>query len=244
MQRAYDQIIHDIALQELPVLMCIDRAGLNGGDGPTHHGIFDVSFLSAIPGLTVYAPVTFAGLAVSVRKALAEGRPAAIRYPNGGEDDRLRDTFYRDGDPAEVSVRESNPENGGIPDAIILTHGRITREALDVRDTLADEGIRVGILLCEYIRPYDRLAREVAARLPEGVPLLFAEEELRAGGFGMMLSDAMRRDGCLEGHPYAILATDDSFVHQTRPEPILRTAGVDAMAMAAELRRLLGRVPS
>ena len=244
MQRGYDQIIHDIALQELPVLMCIDRAGLNGGDGPTHHGIFDVSFLSAIPGLTVYAPVTFAGLAVSVRKALAEGRPAAIRYPNGGEDDRLRDTFYRDGDPADVSVRESNPENGGIPDAIILTHGRITREALTVRDTLADEGIRVGILLCEYIRPYDRLAREVAARLPEGVPLLFAEEELRAGGFGMMLSDAMRRDGCLEGHPYAILATDDSFVHQTRPEPILRTAGVDAMAMAAELRRLLGRVPS
>lgn len=241
MQRGYDQIIHDIALQKLPVLMCIDRAGLNGGDGPTHHGIFDVSFLSAIPNLTIYAPVTFAGLAVSVRKALADGVPAAIRYPNGGEDARLRDTFYADGAPTDVAVRESNPENHAIPAAVIITHGRITREALTAREALAAEGIPVGILLCEYLKPYGRLADEIAARLPAGVPLLFAEEEIRAGGFGMMLTDAMRRNGSLEGHPYAILATDDSFVSQDKPEPILRTAGVDATAMLEQIRELLGR---
>ena len=239
MQRGYDQIIHDIALQKLPVLMCIDRAGLNAGDGPTHHGIFDVSFLSSIPHLTVYAPVTFAGLAVSVRKALADGVPAAIRYPNGGEDPRLRDTFYRDGDPTDVAVRESNPENHAIPAAVIITHGRITREALTAREALASQGIPVGILLCEYLKPYGKLADEIAAKLPAGIPLLFVEEELRAGGFGMMLTDAMRRNGSLEGHPYAILATDDSFVSQDKPEPIFRTAGVDAEAMAAEIRRLL-----
>ena len=239
MQRGYDQIIHDIALQKLPVLMCIDRAGLNAGDGPTHHGIFDVSFLSAIPHLTVYAPVTFAGLAVSVRKALADGAPAAIRYPNGGEDTRLRDTFYRDGDPTDVGVRESNPENHAIPAAVIITHGRITREALTAREALATQGIPVGILLCEYLKPYGKLADEIAAKLPAGIPLLFVEEELRAGGFGMMLTDAMRRNGSLEGHPYAILATDDSFVSQDKPEPIFRTAGVDAETMAAEIRRLL-----
>jgi 1-deoxy-D-xylulose-5-phosphate synthase len=240
MQRGYDQIIHDIALQDLPVLMCIDRAGLNGGDGPTHHGIFDVSFLSAIPNLTIYAPVTFAGLAVSVRKALESGTPVAIRYPNGGEDDRIRDTFYADGAPADVSVRESNPENHAVPAAIIITHGRITREALTARERLAAEGIPVGILLCEYLKPYDKLATEIRDRLPAGVPLLFAEEEIRAGGFGMMLTDALRRQGTLEGHPYAILATDDSFVAQDKPESILRTAGVDAEAMAAEVKRLMG----
>ncbi len=240
MQRGYDQVIHDIALQNLPVLMCIDRAGLNAGDGPTHHGIFDVSFLSAIPNLTIYTPVSFAGLAVSVRKALASGTPAAIRYPNGGEDIRIRDTFYADGEPADVSVRESDPENHAVPAAIIVTHGRITREALTAREALAAEGIPVGILLCEYLKPYDKLASEIRVRLPAGVPLLFAEEEIRAGGFGMMLTDALRRQGALEGHAYAILATDDSFVTQDKPEPILRTAGVDAEAMAREVKRLVG----
>ena len=241
MQRGYDQIIHDIALQNLPVLMCIDRAGLNGGDGPTHHGIFDVSFLSAIPNVTVYTPVTFAGLAVSVKKALAEGTPAAIRYPNGGEDDLLKTTFYKNGDPTDIGIRESNPENHATPAAIIVTHGRITREALAAKAKLADEGIPVGILLCEYIKPYKKLAEEITQRLPAGVPLLFAEEELRAGGFGMMLTDALRRNGGLDGHPYAILATDDSFVTQDKPEPIFRTAGVDAEAMMAAIRGLLGR---
>ena len=239
MQRGYDQIIHDIALQKLPVLMCIDRAGLNAGDGPTHHGIFDVSFLSAIPNLTIYTPVTFAGLAMSVRKALAEGVPAAIRYPNGGEDARLRDTFYRDGDPTDVAVRESNPENHALPAAIIITHGRITREALTAREILAARGTPVGILLCEYLKPYGKLADEISHKLPAGIPLLFAEEEIRAGGFGMMLTDALRRNGTLAGHPYTILATDDSFVSQDKPESILRTAGVDAEAMVTAIQALL-----
>ena len=243
LQRAYDQIIHDIALQELPVLMCIDRAGLNAGDGPTHHGVFDVSFLSAIPGVTIYTPVTFAGLELSVRSALEAGKPAAIRYPNGGEDERLRATFYPDGEPRTIGVRESDPSQGGIPSSVIVTHGRITGEALAARAQLAAEGISVGILLCEYIKPYERLAEEVASRLPAGVPLLFLEEEIRAGGFGMLLSDALRRRGDLDGRPYAILAVDDSFVWQDKPESIYRTAGVDAEAIAACVRELADGAP-
>ena len=239
MQRAYDQIIHDIALQQLPVLMCIDRAGLNAGDGPTHHGIFDVSFLSSIPGVTIYTPVTFAGLALSVRKALEAGKPAAIRYPNGGENPRLRAAFYPDGEPTEIGIRESDPSNTATPAAIIVTHGRITCEALTARDRLAAEGVRVGILLCEYLKPYDRLACDVASRLPDSVPLLFLEEEIRAGGFGMMLSDALIRRGVMANRPYAILATDDSFVTQDRREPIYRTAGVDAEAIEAQILALL-----
>jgi 1-deoxy-D-xylulose-5-phosphate synthase len=236
MQRAYDQVIHDIALQELPVLMCIDRAGLNAGDGPTHHGIFDVAFLSSIPNLTMYAPVTFAGLALSVRTALASGKPAAIRYPNGGESTRLKEAFYPDGEASDIGVRESDPACRELPDAVIVTHGRITLEALEARERLALEGIRVGILLCEYLKPYQRLAADVAARLPDGVPVLFLEEEIRAGGFGMMLSDSLIRLGAMTGRAYAILAIDDSFVSQSRPEPIYRTAGVDAEAIAETVR--------
>ena len=136
-------------------------------------------------------------------------------------------------------MRESDPSNTEVPSAIIVTHGRITCEALTAREALAAEGIRVGILLCEYLKPYDRLASEVASRLPDGVPLLFLEEEIRAGGFGMMLSDALIRRGSMRDRPYAILATDDSFVCQARQESIYRTAGVDAHAIAAEIRRLL-----
>ena len=239
MQRAYDQIIHDIALQQLPVLMCIDRAGLNGGDGPTHHGIFDVSFLSSIPGVAIYTPVTFAGLALSVQQALKEGKPAAIRYPNGGENALLRAAFYADGEPVNIGIRESDPDSSVVPAAIIVTHGRITCEALTAREALAAEGIPVGILLCEYLRPYHKLATEIAARIPDGTPLLFLEEEIRAGGFGMMLSDALIRHGAMENRRYAILATDDSFVCQDSPEPIYHTAGVDAEAIAAQIRALL-----
>jgi 1-deoxy-D-xylulose-5-phosphate synthase len=242
MQRAYDQIIHDIALQQLPVLMCIDRAGLNPGDGATHHGFMDVSFLSAIPGLTIYTPVTFGGLALSVRTALEQGVPAAIRYPNGGEDARIREVFYPDYPdraPAHIGVRTSYPPDAGAPlDAVIVTHGRITAEALTAAETLATEGITVGVQLCEYIKPYDRLAEAVAARLPDGCPVLFSEEEIRAGGFGMMLSDALTRRGSMAGRSYAILAVDDSFVIQERAEPIYRTAGIDAAAICDTLRGL------
>lgn len=241
MQRAYDQIIHDIALQDLPVLMCIDRAGLNGADGATHHGMFDVSFLSAIPGVTIYTPVTFAGLELSVRAALRAGKPAAIRYPNGGECDRIRAAFYPAGDPGEIGVRVSPPADGQPPMAFIITHGRITAEALTARETLAAEGIPVGILLCEYLKPYDRLAAEVRSHLPDGVPVLFVEEEIRAGGFGMMLSDALSVYPDFTARRHAILAVEDNFVIQDKPEPIRHTAGVDAEAIAARVRQLVGR---
>ncbi len=242
MQRGYDQIIHDIALQDLPVLMCIDRAGLNAGDGATHHGIFDVSFLSAIPGITLYTPITFAGLALSVRAALESGRPMAIRYPNGGEDARIKSVFYPDGDPTDIGVRAGymTDESGTAVQAVILAHGRIMREALLAHDRLAEEGVRVGLLLCEYVKPYDRLADEVADLLPADVPVLFVEEEIRAGGFGMMLSDALcRRDPSFAARPYSIVAVEDSFVIQDRPEPIYRTAEVDAVAMIERIRKML-----
>ena len=234
LQRAYDQIIHDVALQRLPVVMCIDRAGLSQADGATHHGIFDVSFLSSIPGVTIYTPATFAGLALSVKTALASGAPTAIRYPNGGESDRVLSAFYEDGAPDSIGVRAdyTADEKDGLQ-AVMLVHGRMATEALAAKELLAEQGITAGILLCEYLKPYDRLAAEVRALLPDGVPLLFAEEEIRAGGFGMMLSDELGRDPAFfDRRPYRILAVDDNFATQDKPEPIRRTAGVDAAAMA------------
>ncbi len=232
MQRAYDQVIHDIALQHLPVVMCIDRAGLNQADGATHHGMFDVAFLSSIPGITIYTPITFAGLALSVRAALSSETPTAIRYPNGGESARVMETFYGGETPATIGVRAdyTSAEKESLR-AVMIVHGRMVTEALAARDKLAERGIRAGVLLCEYLKPYDRLAEEVHALLPDGVPLLLAEEEIRAGGFGMMLSDALDKHPAYTPRPRRILAVEDEFVIQTKPEPIRRTAGVDAEAI-------------
>ncbi len=238
MQRAYDQIIHDIALQELPVVMCIDRAGLNQGDGPTHHGIFDVAFLSSIPGMTVYTPITFEGLERSVRAALAAGRPTAIRYPNGGEDARVSAAFYPNGAPADIGVR-ADYAPAARPQAVIVVHGRMVTEAMAAQARLTEHGVAAGILLCEYVKPYDRLADEINALLPPDAVVVFAEEEIRAGGFGMMLVDALRDRPGFATRKHAIIAVDDSFVIQDHPEPIRRTAGVDAAAIAAAVEELL-----
>lgn len=243
MQRGYDQIIHDIALQGLPVVMCIDRAGLSQADGATHHGIFDVAFLSGIPGVTIYTPATFAGLALSVRTALCRGVPAAIRYPNSGEDERVKAVFYPDGPAQTIGIR-TNYGSDRIPDAVVVCHGRMVQEALAAADRLEEEGIRLGIILCEYLKPYDSLAAEVATCLPARVPVLFAEEEIKAGGFGMMLAEALRHtpDWTAAGYrPWDILAVEDSFVIQEKPEPIRHTAGVDSQAIADRVRCLLGQ---
>ncbi len=238
MQRAYDQIIHDVALQQLPVLMCIDRAGLSAADGATHHGIFDVAFLSQIPHIDLYAPVTFEGLSLSVKTALDRGRPAAIRYPNGGEDPRILSAFYPDGQPVDIRVRTSY-KHGDPLDGVIITHGRMAAEALGAAELASAKGLRVGVILCEYIKPYDRLAAELLPLLPDhSVPVLFAEEEIRAGGFGMMLSDALCKISDFRKRPYDILAVDDGFVVQPRQESIYKTAGVDAEAMLNRLEAM------
>ncbi|MBE6585188.1 MAG: 1-deoxy-D-xylulose-5-phosphate synthase [Ruminococcaceae bacterium] len=235
MQRAYDQIIHDIALQKLPVLMCIDRAGLSAADGATHHGIFDVAFLSEIPGIDIYTPVTFEGLSLSVRKALQEGHPAAIRYPNGGEDIRILKAFYPEGNPTDVSIRANYTLDDTL-DGVIITHGRITGEALRACELARERGLTVGMVLCEYIKPYDKLAEAILPLLPPApIPVLFVEEEIYAGGFGMMLSDTLCRISSFKERPYRILAACDSFVIQTRQEPIYKTAGVDAETMVQRL---------
>ena len=233
LQRGYDNIVHDIALQRLPVTICIDRAGLSTADGATHHGCFDVSFLSAIPGMRIFTPITFATLASALRSALLYDGPSAIRYPNGYEDKEILGRFYRSGEliPDVPAVR-ADFSSEDAPDTVIVTHGRIVKEAMRASALLKEKGRRVGILLCEYIKPYDMLSGEVLALLPGSVrTLVYLEEEVRAGGFGVSLSDHIRRDSRGEALREIILAPEESFVIPTSPEPLYRTAGVDAEAI-------------
>lgn len=228
LQRGYDNIIHDIALQSLPVTICIDRAGLNASDGATHHGIFDVAFLSEIPGMTIYTPVTSKTLEKSLEEAIASGKPAAIRYASGREDPDIVKAFYGDGEPRNLGLRSDMPQNKK-PDILIVTYGRIVKEAMKAKDELQKLGKNCGILLLEKLKPYGETAERVAAYLPEKDGLvLFLEEEIRAGGMGMMLCDELDRRGLLDGIRHKILALDDDFAIPERDEPIFDTAGVSA----------------
>ncbi|MEE0970384.1 MAG: transketolase C-terminal domain-containing protein, partial [Clostridia bacterium] len=229
LQRGYDNIIHDIALQGLPVTLCIDRAGLNSGDGATHHGIFDVAFLSEVPGMTVYAPITFKTLKKALSESLEATGPVAIRYPSGSEQKDVLEIFYSDdSDDRELNLR-SDIEIGSKPDILIVTYGRIVSEAIVAKREITEKGKTCGILLLEKLKPYSFAAENIIPYLPKhGGLVLFLEEEIRAGGMGMMLSDVMIRQGMMKDIEYKILAPDESFVIPEKQEHIYETAGVSA----------------
>ena len=236
LQRGYDNVIHDIALQNLPVTMCIDRAGLSPSDGATHHGIFDVSFLSGIPNMTIYTPITADALKKSMAESLALGSPCAIRYPKGGEDARVKSEFYSREADIPLGARANFSKNDAI-DAVIITDGIIVKEALDACDAVREMGINAGIILLEKIKPYGECAENVARLLPWGVrKIIFLEEEIRAGGMGMNLADEMKRRALMPC-AYEIMAVDDSFV----PRHSGNTVYDDARLSSAFLKESLAK---
>ncbi len=237
LQRSYDQIIHDAALQKLPMVIAIDRAGLNAADGATHHGIFDVAFLSHIPGVEIYAPVTYGGLSASLEQAMTSDKVSAVRYPSGSEQQVLADAFYKNRDFDKIGVRT---DVVGQTDVLYITHGRVALECLKAKAILSTVGLSAKVALCEYISPYDKLAGEIFEIIKETSPkaIVFVEEEIKAGGFGMMLAEALRILGGLDGVKYDIAASDD-FVIQTKNEHIYKSAGIDAESLASLAQNLM-----
>ena len=241
LQRAYDNIIHDVALQKLPVTICIDRAGLNAKDGPTHHGIFDVAFLSQVPYMRIYTPVTEEGVKRALLAAKAEDGPAAVRYANYPENARIVSEFYKDGIP-EMPSALKNYDDGAELDAVIITYGKITKEALAAADSLKKEGIRAGVILLEYLKPYDRLARETEKLIPMGTKaIVYLEEEIRNGGAGMLLSDKMSEFDRIRNIPHAVMATDDDFAYQKSGKTMYESAGISAHHVADRIKELLSK---
>lgn len=236
LQRSYDNILHDMALQDLPVKICIDRAGLNPSDGPTHHGIYDVAMLSHVPNMTLYTPVSYEGLRASLRKMNALDKPCAVRYPRGAEDPVIIAEFFNDS-VKEPSVR-TNYQNKDELDAIIITHGSITAEAIKAKHILAKEGINVGIILVERLMPYADLVADVINLLPENeAKIMTLEEEIKAGGFGMMLLDRLCKNEIMNNKKTAIIALEDSMADKYG-QSIYSSFGLDAISIADKIRNI------
>ena len=179
LQRAYDMLIHDIALQQLHVVLAVDRAGLVGEDGETHHGVFDVGFLDSVPGMTVLCPANFRELRSMLRHALHEvSGPVAIRYSKGNEGRFLEDTSAA----GACIIREGC-------DLTLIGYGLMINELLDCADRLAERGIHAEIVKLNTITPIDM--EPILESLSKTNRMLCAEESARSGCVGQRLAAAL-----------------------------------------------------
>ncbi len=235
LQRAFDSVLHDVALQDLPVVFCVDRAGINRSDGPTHNGTFDVAFLSEIPNLVIYTPITNIALRNAMYHALRATHPVAIRYPNGREDAGVVNAFYKK-DVRDVGVRTDFSSTASSEDhhGILITHGRIVSEAMRAKEMLSEKGFSLGIILLEQLAPYDRTASLVLPFLPKHpCRVVFLEEEIRAGGMGMLLSDALSHYDEMQNKETVIMALEDGFAAYTQDQTALARYALDADAIVS-----------
>ena len=225
LQRSYDMLLHDVALQGLHVVLAVDRAGLVGEDGETHHGLFDPAFLDTIPGMTVLCPASFAELRDMLEYAVYEVKgPVAIRYPRGGEG------AYQDGAPRHPAVllREGT-------DLTLVGCGTLVNELLDCADRLAADGIRAEVVKLNTITP---LPLELVARsVKKTGRLLVAEESAEMGGIGQRIAAGLLAVGVpVQG--LALASTGRGFVtHGTIPQ-LRRLCGLDGESLYHRAREV------
>ena len=185
LQRSYDQLIHDVAIQNLPVVVCVDRAGLVPGDGKTHQGIYDSSFLLGVPGFTVYTPENYSDLRESLSMAIECNMPCAVRYPKGTENECISDGFERIGD---ISYGDFGADS---KDVAVITYGRITQNVCLAAKTLEKHGIRV--IKLHKIKPIDT---EILFGKCIGYKnILIVEEGIQSGGVGECIASEFAKNG-------------------------------------------------
>ena len=230
LQRGYDNIVHDIALQDLPVKMFIDRAGLAVSDGATHHGIFDVAFLSHIPEIEILAPSSYEALRECVRYAYDTEGPIAVRYPNSGESELVNAHFgYSDNSTGiKLDFDPATP-----PQQLYITYGSIAERVIEAKKALASRGIRVGIVLIERIKPYAPAKDFLRTVISDGTHAVYVEEGIKNGGAAMITRDALFEDGALSGVKFEIAAIDDSFANPTEPCDLYDYVGLSKEKLVA-----------
>jgi len=215
LQRAYDMVIHDVCLQNLPVTFCLDRAGLSANDGPTHHGLFDIAFLRPIPNATIMQPKDEDELVDMLHTSLHLPGPGFIRYPRGaGPGVAVKDQ------PALLTVGQAEVLREGS-NIIIWALGPMVAEALKVAERLeAEEGLSVGVVNARFVKPLDRtLLLSQAAVVPLIVTM---EDHVVTGGFGTAVLEALQEADCLT--PLERIGWPDRFVEHGSSNDVLRAA--------------------
>ena len=237
-QRAYDQIAHDVCLQKLPVTICLDRAGLVGEDGPTHHGVFDIAFLRHIPNITMLAPRNGTELERALHMALAWDGPLSIRYPRGkgpavtlSEDGSVPAPHVR----GEGDVLYGSSEGG---DVLVIAIGSMVQPALEAAEALQQDGLRVTVFDPWWIKP---LPEAQLVALASRFPLLVTVEEgVLAGGFGSAVEEVLDTHDVLQARRLRRIGIPDSFVEHGSQDELRHLTGLDAEGIARVVRELYG----
>ena len=218
LQRCYDQIIHDLSIEQQHVVIGIDRAGIVGSDGETHQGLFDVAMLSSVPGITLYSPATYEEMRCSLYKSLYEHTGVCcVRYPRGGES-KL---------PAfDPQVPWAIEPKGAKPRLLLVTYGKLSAQAVRAAQTLSQQGVPTAVLKLLRLLPF---CEEAVEQAMQAEYVLFAEEGIESGGIGQMFGSRLLENG-FQGH-YRVLAVHDRFVEQATPDRALALCGLDAQSM-------------
>ncbi|WP_270842950.1 1-deoxy-D-xylulose-5-phosphate synthase [Mitsuokella multacida] len=231
-QRAYDQLIHDVCLQNLPVTLCLDRAGLVGEDGPTHHGVFDLSYLRQMPNMCVMAPKDEEELRHMLATAIATPGPAAVRYPRGaGLGVALTDSFEK----LPVGKAEVLQEKGEIA---FLAVGTMVEHAKAAAAILAEEGIEAAVVNMRFIKPLDTALIDAMAKTKKLI--ITAEENVLAGGFGSAVAEYLADSG--QQVPLVRFGIPDRFIEQGTRKELLSLCGLQPEQMAECVRERLSHL--
>ncbi|RJP77848.1 MAG: 1-deoxy-D-xylulose-5-phosphate synthase [Desulfobacteraceae bacterium] len=234
LQRGYDQILHDVCLESLPVVFAIDRGGIVGEDGPTHHGLFDFSYLRSIPNMVVMAPKDENELARMMATAISYPGPIALRYPRG-----KGVGVCLDEDPQPLDIGKAEVLSHG-KDILILAIGRCVSDALKAEEILTERGLGVSVVNCRFVKPIDSdLIGRMAAEIPR---IITIEEHMLHGGFGSAVLECLADAGvnnCLVSR----IGIADTFVGHG-PQDLLRSKyRVDSSAIIHAAEELLRKCP-
>jgi 1-deoxy-D-xylulose-5-phosphate synthase len=224
LQRAFDQLLMDVALHELPVVFLIDRAGVTGPDGPSHHGVFDLSFLRMIPGMTVAVPADADELCGMFEAAINHPGPVAIRYPKAAA------SSLPQLPAVPVPVGEWSELRQG-DDVLLLANGRFVEVAQKVAIDLESHGISCGVVNARWVKPLDPRLADWVARYRKVVTI---EDNVLAGGFGAAVLEALAPTG--EAHKVRCLGMPDHFLPFGSADDVLRSVGLDRDALVERIR--------
>jgi 1-deoxy-D-xylulose-5-phosphate synthase len=234
LQRGYDQVVHDVAIQRLPVRFALDRAGLVGADGPTHAGAFDLAYLGCLPGFVIMAAADEAELVHMVATQVAiDDRPSALRYPRG---DGVGVDMPEFGVPLEIGKGRIVRQGSSIA---LLALGTRLQECLKAADMLAAQGLSATVADARFAKPLDT---DLVLRLAKEHEVLITVEEGAIGGFGAHVMQALAQNGALDqGLKLRCMVLPDRFIDQDSPAAMYAAAGLDAKGIVAKVFEALGK---
>jgi 1-deoxy-D-xylulose-5-phosphate synthase len=233
LQRSFDQLFQEVALQNMPVTFCLDRAGLTGPDGPTHHGVFDTVYLRLFPNFVVMAPGDELDVAPMLHFALQHDSPAAMRYPKANLEKVERS-------PAPVELGQAEVHDWG-DDVMLIAYGSLFPTCVKAAQKLRGEGTNAGVVNARFVKPLDRTT--ILRAVEETSLVVTVEEGTLEGGFGSAVLEAANSAG-LDTRHIIRLGLPDQFVEHGERAELLAELGLDVTGICATVRQALGKEPA